>query len=88
MHKEAIKSPNFSDVSNIDNENKEPQFHIISKLRAVYNSAQWEYQEFEIYLTKDEGILCISEWNSAEDTIQNLNRFIQITGSRKKIRAK
>jgi hypothetical protein len=83
IYEESINSQNFTVVTPIRIQ-AEPSFKIKSKIRV---SKFGGYKEFTLYLTKVEGIIMFQEWKESDEEviIENLDQFIEISESRKKI---
>lgn len=77
IHEEAKKCEYFTKVSDIDYKNKEPMFKIETVYKApnINLASSYEYKEYCLYLTENEGILCFDEWNNTEHEIKNLKEF-------------
>jgi hypothetical protein len=77
MHEEAKKCKYFTEVSDINYENKEPVFSIKTsyKIEKKNRNYGYIYKEFSLYLTKFEGIICIDEWTTDEEKLKNLGDF-------------
>lgn len=86
MYEEAKKCEFFTKVSDIDYKNKEPMFRIETVYKApnINLSSGYDYKEYCLYLTKDEGILCFNEWNNEEYELKNLKEFKEHTNCKTK----
>jgi hypothetical protein len=83
IYEEAKKCKYFTRISDIDYKNKEPMFKIKTVYKApninLVSSHGYEYKEYCLYLTENEGILCFDEWNDTEHEIKNLKEFKEHT---------
>ena len=83
IHEFAKKSSVFSEVGDIDYSGKEPKFFIVSKRKNEVGKPQKEYpfEEFLLYLTQDEGVVCFPEHSESNEeyVIPDLDFFKELT---------